>query len=395
MATIDIEGLGKRYGDTEVLHGVDLSVQAGEFVTLLGPSGCGKTTTLRCVAGLERPDAGTIQIGGDRVASGSGGRFVAAEHRNVGMVLQSYALWPHMTVFANVAYPLRVRRRKAKAGPASGTRSRREIARRVMEVLETVDMAPYAERMPGQLSGGQAQRVALARAIVARPRVLLFDEPLSNLDAQLRVSMRREVRAAHERAGTTSLYVTHDQEEAIALSDRVGVMRDGAIEQLGTPREIYERPATRFVARFVGFENVLPGHVHDRRPGAIAVELDGAAGMLWCEHDHGVATGRRAHLAIRSEDVRLTREDSGGRPNVVTARLTSATYAGRHMQYVVDLQGVALTVRTTDDGLGVAPGDAVSVELPPSALLPVAEKLEDVPALWPAEEPVHAPVVQR
>jgi iron(III) transport system ATP-binding protein len=288
-----------------------------------------------------------------------------------------------------------VRRRKAKAGPASGPRSRREIARRVMEVLETVDMVPYAERMPGQLSGGQAQRVALARAIVARPRVLLFDEPLSNLDAQLRVSMRREVRAAHERAGTTSLYVTHDQEEAIALSDRVGVMRDGTIEQLGTPREIYERPATRFVARFVGFENVLPGRVQDRRPGAIAVDLDGAGGRLWCDHDHDVTIGERAHLAIRSEDVRLTREDSGDRPNVVTAQLTSMTYAGRHMQYVVDLRGVALTVRAADDGLGAAPGDAVSVELPPSALLAVAENLDDVPALWPAAEPVDAPVMQR
>jgi iron(III) transport system ATP-binding protein len=360
MATIEIEGLGKRYEDTEVLHGIDLRVEEGELVTLLGPSGCGKTTTLRCVAGLERPDAGTIRIGGDRVASGASGRFVAPERRNVGMVLQSYALWPHMTVFANVAYPLRVRRVP-----------RREIAGRVAAVLDAVGMTSYADRMPGQLSGGQAQRVALARAIVARPRVLLFDEPLSNLDAQLRVSMRREVRAAHERTGTTSLYVTHDQEEAIALSDRVAVMRDGAIEQLGTPREIYERPATRFVARFVGSENVLPGRVHDRRPGAIAVELDGEGGLLWCDHEHEVASGNRAHLAIRSEDVRLAREAPTGRPNVVSATLQSATYAGRHMQYVVDLRGVALTVRATDDGLGVAPGDAVSVELPPSALLAV------------------------
>jgi iron(III) transport system ATP-binding protein len=384
MATIEIEGLGKRYGDTDVLHGVDLRVEEGELVTLLGPSGCGKTTTLRCVAGLERPDAGTIRIGSERVASGGGGRFVQPEHRNVGMVLQSYALWPHMTVFANVAYPLRVRRT-----------ARREIARRVIEVLEAVDMAPYAERMPGQLSGGQAQRVALARAIVARPRVLLFDEPLSNLDAQLRISMRREVRAAHERAGTTSLYVTHDQEEAIALSDRVAVMRDGAIEQLGTPREIYERPATRFVARFVGFENVLPGRVHDRRPGAIAVELDGAAGLLWCDHDHDVATGNRTHLAIRSDDVRLAPEGGVGRPNVVSARLQSSTYAGRHMQYVVDLQGVALTVRTTDDGLVAAPGDAVDVELPPSALLPVADGVDDMPAPRRAPEPVDTTLVQR
>jgi ABC-type Fe3+/spermidine/putrescine transport system ATPase subunit len=287
-------------------------------------------------------------------------------------------------VVANVAYPLRMRRVP-----------RRAIAGRVMEVLDAVGMAPYVDRMPGQLSGGQAQRVALARAIVARPRVLLFDEPLSNLDAQLRVSMRREVRAAHERAGTTSLYVTHDQEEAIALSDRVAVMHDGAIEQLGTPREIYERPATRFVARFVGFENLLPGRVCDRRPGAIAVELDGASGLLWCDHDHDVAIGKRAHLVIRGEDVRLTREEPGDRPNLIMAQLTSATYAGRQMQYVVDLQGVALTVRASDDGLGAAPGDAVNVELPPSALLPVADSLDDVPAIAPTAAPVEAPVLPR
>jgi iron(III) transport system ATP-binding protein len=358
MATIEIEGLGKRYGDTEVLHGVDLRVEESEFVTLLGPSGCGKTTTLRCVAGLERFDAGTIRIGSERVASGGGGRFVPPERRNVGMVLQSYALWPHMTVFANVAYPLRMRRTP-----------RREIAGRVTEVLDAMGMAPYVDRMPGQLSGGQAQRVALARAIVARPRVLLFDEPLSNLDAQLRVSMRREVRAAHERVGTTSLYVTHDQEEAIALSDRVAVMRDGAIEQLGTPREIYERPATRFVARFVGFENLLPGRVHDRRPGAIGVELDQRRGVLWCDDDGGVAHGQSLHLGIRSEEVRLASAEG---PNVLSALLTSVTYAGRHMQYVVDLQGVVLTVRTTDDGLGAEPGDVVNVELPPNALVPIA-----------------------
>jgi iron(III) transport system ATP-binding protein len=357
MATIEIEGLGKRYGDTEVLHDVDLRVEEGEFVTLLGPSGCGKTTTLRCVAGLERFDAGTIRLGSERVASGDGGRFVPPERRNVGMVLQSYALWPHMSVFANVAYPLRMRRT-----------SRREIAGRVMEVLDAVGMASYVDRMPGQLSGGQAQRVALARAIVARPRVLLFDEPLSNLDAQLRISMRREVRAAHERVGTTSLYVTHDQEEAIALSDRVAVMRDGAIEQVGTPREIYERPATRFVARFVGFENLLPGRVHDGQPGAVSVELDDRRGMLWCEGEGDVAPGQWVDLAIRAEDVRLA---TARGPNTLRARLTSATYAGRHMQYVVELQGIALTVRTPDHA-DVAPGEEIDIELPPGAIVPIA-----------------------
>jgi iron(III) transport system ATP-binding protein len=350
MAAIEIVGLGKRFGDTEVLRGVELRAEAGELVTLLGPSGCGKTTTLRCVAGLERPDAGAIRIGGEQV-SGDGGRFVAPERRNLGMVFQSYALWPHMTVFANVAYPLRVRRAP-----------RAEIQGRVREVLAAVGMAAHAQRMPAQLSGGQAQRVALARAIVARPRVLLFDEPLSNLDAGLRVSMRQEVRAAHERAGTTSLYVTHDQEEAIALSDRVGVMNGGVIEQFGSPREIYERPATRFVARFVGFENVLPGRVRERRPGAIGVELDGSAGLVWCEGEF--MPGQPVDLAIRAEDVRVGVGD-------LRARVTSATYAGRHMQYVVDLDGVAITVRTRDHA-DAAPGQELNIELPPSALVPVA-----------------------
>jgi iron(III) transport system ATP-binding protein len=355
MATIEIVGLGKRFGDTEVLRGVELRAQAGELVTLLGPSGCGKTTTLRCVAGLERPDAGTISIGGDRVASGDGGRFVAPERRNVGMVFQSYALWPHMTVFANVAYPLRVRRAP-----------RAEVAGRVREVLAAVGMDAHAERMPAQLSGGQAQRVALARAIVARPRVLLFDEPLSNLDAGLRVSMRQEVRAAHERAGTTSLYVTHDQEEAIALSDRVGVMNDGVIEQFGSPREIYERPATRFVARFVGFENVLSGTVRERRPGAIGVELEGL-GLVWCEDDRDVAPGQPVDLAIRAEDVRV---GSAEGPNTVRAQVTSATYAGRHTQYVLDLRGTAIMARTRDHA-GAAPGQEIDLELPPRCIVPV------------------------
>jgi iron(III) transport system ATP-binding protein len=325
-----------------------LRVQEGELVTLLGPSGCGKTTTLRCVAGLERPDAGAIRIGGEPVSGGR--RFVAPEHRNVGMVFQSYALWPHMTVFANVAYPLRVRREP-----------RGDIRRRVLEVLDAVGMAAYANRMPAQLSGGQAQRVALARAIVARPRVLLFDEPLSNLDARLRVSMRQEVRAAHERAGTSSIYVTHDQEEAIALSDRVGVMNGGVIEQFGTPREIYERPATRFVARFVGFENVLSGTVRERRPGALSVELEGGRGLVWCEDEREIAAGQAVDLAIRAEDVRVGTGD-------LRARVTNATYAGRHTQVVLDLQGVALTARTD---AAAEPGQEIDIELPPRCIVPV------------------------
>ncbi|MGH3250099.1 MAG: ABC transporter ATP-binding protein, partial [Trebonia sp.] len=208
MVTVDVKGLCMAYGDHQVLRDLSIQVGEGEFLTLLGPSGCGKTTTLRCVAGLERPDGGSITIGGRVVASAAGRMVVPPNRRDIGMVFQSYALWPHMTVFANVAYPLKMRR-------TTGTPARQ----RVTEILEMVGMAPFAQRQVTELSGGQQQRVALARAMVARPGLLLFDEPLSNLDAKLRHTMRREIRAAHDAAGGSSIYVTHDQQEAITLSD--------------------------------------------------------------------------------------------------------------------------------------------------------------------------------
>ena len=246
MAAISLQELFKSYGTTPVVRGLSLDIQEGELVSLLGPSGCGKTTTLRMLAGLEHPDSGLIRIGGETVA-GPGVR-VAPERRGLGMVFQSYAVWPHRTVEANVAYPLALRRLP-----------RAEIATRVREALRWVRLEPLAARMPHELSGGQLQRVALARALVSSPRVLLLDEPLSNLDAALREELRAEIAALRARLGTTMIFVTHDQAEALALSDRIAVMNRGIIEQVDAPERLYREPSTPFVAGFVGGANVLVG----------------------------------------------------------------------------------------------------------------------------------------
>src|SRR5262249_31837697 len=257
-ACIEIADLVVRYGDVVAVDGVSLTIAQGEHVTLLGPSGCGKTTTLRAIAGLEEPSGGTIRIDGTAVYSAAERRNVPAEKRGISMVFQSYAVWPHMSVFDNVAYGLRVRKLP-----------RHEIADHVARALDLVQMRDYADRSAALLSGGQQQRVALARAIAFSPTVLLFDEPLSNLDAKLRVEMRVELRELQRRLGVTSLYVTHDQEEALAISDRVIVMNVGGIEQLGTPGDIYNRPKTRFVADFVGSANLIAGRIAGAtaRPG--------------------------------------------------------------------------------------------------------------------------------
>src|SRR5438128_10272419 len=247
-AHIEVENLTVHYGTATAVAGVSFQVQPGEQLTLLGPSGCGKTTTLRAIAGLERPSGGAIRIGGAPVYSSAQHVNIPAEKRGLSMVFQSYAIWPHMTVFDNVAYGLRVRRE-----------SREAIAEKVERALDMVQMRAFRDRGASQLSGGQQQRVALARAFVFQPSVLLFDEPLSNLDAKLRADMRIELRELQHRLGITSIYVTHDLEEALAMSDRIVVMRDGLIEQTGTPDEIYRLPNSAFVADFVGSANLIRG----------------------------------------------------------------------------------------------------------------------------------------
>ena len=266
-----------RYGPVPAVKGISFRVRAGEQLTLLGPSGCGKTTTLRAIAGLERPSAGAIRIGGETMYASAEGINIPAEKRGLSMVFQSYAIWPHMTVFENVAYGLRVRRK-----------SRQEILTRVREALALVQMAPYENRPASALSGGQQQRVALARACVFQPSVLLFDEPLSNLDAKLRADMRIELRELQHRLGITSVYVTHDLEEALAMSDRIVVMRDGNIEQIGSPTEIYNLPRNAFVADFIGSSNLIAGRLRPDLASDGLIALETSAGQIV----HGVAHGR-------------------------------------------------------------------------------------------------------
>src|SRR4030095_587845 len=253
---VRLENIGKRYGDIWAVRHVDLEIAKGEFYTLLGPSGCGKTTLLRTIAGFVSPDEGAVFLDGHSV------NHLPPWKRNLGMVFQNYALWPHMTVFENVAFGLKERKIP-----------RREIEPRVMEALEQVGLKGTEQRRPSQLSGGQQQRVALARTLVIQPRVLLLDEPLSNLDAKLRIEMRLELLKLQGRLGLTTIYVTHDQEEALAMSTRIAVIYQGHIAQAGSPREIYEQPANEFVAEFVGQSNLLPGKILNVEPGRATVAL--------------------------------------------------------------------------------------------------------------------------
>src|SRR5882672_1416717 len=320
-AQIEVDRLEIKYGDVPAVRGVSFSVQPGEQLTLLGPSGCGKTTTLRAIAGLEQPSAGVIRIGGAPVYDSAQGINIPAEKRGLSMVFQSYAIWPHMTVFENVAYGLRVRRESKEA-----------IIQKVDRALDMVQMGAYRERGASQLSGGQQQRVALARAFVFQPAVLLFDEPLSNLDAKLRGDMRIELRELQHRLGVTSVYVTHDLEEALAMSDRIVVMRDGLIEQTGTPDEIYRLPNSAFVADFVGSANLIRGrHRADLdTDGLIALETP--AGHIV----YGMAYGRRLGVelvvSVRTVHLRISTEPPAAAQNVWRVPVQQTVFQGDFTQ---------------------------------------------------------------
>ncbi len=302
---IELHELRKSYGDAPVVKGLSLSVRSGELIALLGPSGCGKTTTLRMIAGLERPDSGRIVLDGREVDGP--GTHVPPERRGLGMVFQSYAVWPHRSVAQNVAYPLVLKRL-----------GRAEVESRVREALSWVRMEPYADRMPHALSGGQLQRVALARALVGRPRVLLLDEPLSNLDAALREELRAEIAGIRARLGTTMLYVTHDQAEALALSDRIAVMNGGVLEQLDAPERLYSDPRTPFVAGFVGGANLLVGVFRGE-----SFETGGASFALPSELRGFEGAGT---LVVRPEDLSV---GDGGTPLTLSARL----FLGNAVEY--------------------------------------------------------------
>ncbi|HET8527659.1 MAG TPA: ABC transporter ATP-binding protein [Gaiellaceae bacterium] len=353
MPEIHVESLVKQFGDNRALDDVSFTVAEGELFTLLGPSGCGKSTTLMSVAGFQSPEQGRISVGGDVFFDAGAGVSVPAERRNLGIVFQSYAVWPHMTVFDNLAFPLKVRKTRRAA-----------IRTRVHEVLELVEMGQLADRYPHQLSGGQQQRVALARALVYSPSVLLLDEPFSNLDAKLRERARAWVKELQSRLGLTTVFVTHDQDEALSMSDRVAVMSLGEVQQIGTPEEIYRRPANRFVAEFVGRVNLLTGEVAAWERGQVALELEGGR-KLWVDAEQAPPPRSRLTLAVRPEAVRVEPADTStlNGSNTLDASVRSVAFLGDHYQYELDASGLSLTAQVAR----AVAGEQVKVHIPADA----------------------------
>ncbi len=333
MPSVALKSVGRRFGGVLAVDAVDLTVEHGEFVTLLGPSGCGKTTTLRMVAGLEQNDTGSITIGGRVVSDAQAGLFVPPDQRKLGMVFQSYAIWPHMTVFDNVAYPLTVR--------GMGKTAARD---KVMTALKLVEMDAYADRPAPALSGGQQQRVAIARALVFEPEVLLLDEPLSNLDARLRSQMGEEFRALQKRLKITTLYVTHDQEEAMALSDRVVVMQKGRILQTDIPEAVYRRPQSREVAAFFGTPNLIDAGVRDCRPAGGGEFLLGVEGKGWhgeCRAGRAFRAGEAVLVVLRPEDIALGAADQAPRDGQLAwhGKVVEGVFRGPRRSLTIEAAG--------------------------------------------------------
>jgi putative spermidine/putrescine transport system ATP-binding protein len=325
MAWLELRSIGKRFGAVTAIERIDLSVNRGEFLTLLGASGCGKSTTLRIIAGLERPDEGEIILDGMPIQD------MAVHRREIAMVFQSYALFPHMTVAQNVAFGLETR------GIAQA-----EIARRVRDALKLVELSGFDERYPRQLSGGQQQRVALARALVTEPKVLLLDEPLSNLDAKLRDRLRVELRALQQKLQVTTIYVTHDQSEAMSLSDRIVFMSGGRIVEFGTPEDIYRRPRMQSTAEFLGIANMLEGKVVGAGRGTLCVESK--LGRIDLDETIATSVGEEILVCLRPEDIRLGAGEHG-KPNGLTGTIRHAAYLGSITDYIVELAGGDVSLR--------------------------------------------------
>jgi iron(III) transport system ATP-binding protein len=348
MSFLRIQNLYKTFDRVVAVDRINLEIKEGEFFTLLGSSGCGKTTTLRMVGGLEKPDGGAIYLGDQCLVSSDKNLFIKPEKRNMGMVFQSYALWPHMTVMENVAYGLTLRKLDKAL-----------IARKVQTILSVTKLEALAARYPGELSGGQQQRVALARALIVEPETLLLDEPLSNLDANLREEMRFEVRRLHDEYRYTTVYVTHDQSEAMTTADLIAVMNAGKIEQAGTPEEIYNRPRSEFVARFIGSSNVVKGKAVD------AAHMTVAGATIRCTGEAMIA-GKDAAISIRQHEIRLVAsEPAPAGANVVPATVIRHVFLGNSRDYMVELaDGTQLRVVTSADQ-SVPQGEKVWLELPP------------------------------
>ena len=353
---LQLIGLKKSYGTAPAVREVSLDVPAGVMISLIGPSGCGKTTTLRMIAGLERPDEGRIVAGGRVLTDGA--RGLAPEARDLGMVFQTYALWPHMTVAQNVAYGLKQQKR-----------STGDIAAKVEDVLGIIGMGTYAGRYPGQLSGGQQQRVALARAIATEPSILLFDEPLSNLDAVLREQMRFEIRALQQRLGITSVYVTHSQDEALAISDEIAVMRDGLIVQTGKPLEIYNAPRNAFVAGFIGLANILTLAEAECSGAAVAGRLKDGTVLAGRAPAGGLGGRASVTVCLRPVDIRLQVGEVQAGVNCLRGEVTSMTFTGGLVDYFVrSAGGEELRVQATPPIIAAA-GSAVTLSIPPERVV--------------------------
>ena len=338
MAFIEIQNLFKRFKDVVAINRIQLEIEQGEMLTLLGPSGCGKTTTLRCIAGLERPEEGDIIIDGQPMLSQG---FVPSSKRGIGMVFQNYAVWPHMKVFSNIVYGLKLQKI-----------SKPKIKERAQQVLELVGLAGLEERYPAQLSGGQQQRVALARALVANPKVLLLDEPLSNLDAKLREELRFEIKSLVRRMGITAVYVTHDQAEAMVISDRIAVMESGNVVQIGNPQDIYKKPANRFVADFIGTMNFMSGEIVDvlDDQNAVAVRTEFSEKMVCTTSGSAAATaGTEVYASIRPEDVEVFAEPPQATENVFKGKIVHKAYLGNFLFYFVSVNDTMIRVQAPHD----------------------------------------------
>jgi iron(III) transport system ATP-binding protein len=355
MPDVAVKNLRKDFGGVTVLHEVSFTIKDGEFFTLLGPSGCGKSTTLSCLAGLEQPTSGSIAVGDTVLVEDSSNKFVPPEERNLGMVFQSYALWPHMTLAENLAMPLNIRKVSKAAQKTL-----------IHDALDKVGLAHLAHRYPHQLSGGQQQRVALARALVYSPKVLLLDEPLSNLDAKLREQARVWLKRLQSELGITTVYVTHDQEEALAMSDRIAVMSNGHMLQVAPPHEIYERPATAEVAAFIGRSNFIDGTVLAARGGAATVRLEESGETINVAVSGQAATGDLVTVAFRPEKVFLTNRGAELPADaiVLNADIITTSYVGSRYEYDLKYGSKTLLVDSTTGGLNgavrlVVPAEAV------------------------------------
>jgi len=355
---LKVTGLYKRFvtdrGDVRAVEDINFEVAEGQFYTLVGPSGCGKTTTLRCIAGFERTDSGEIRIGDAVVSSPASGVFVPTHKRDIGMVFQSYAIWPHLNVFENVAFPLRVGKSRFSSS---------EIKAKVEKALETVRLAGLEGRPAPQLSGGQQQRLALARALVREPRLLLLDEPLSNLDAKLRESMRGELRDLQRQLKITTIYVTHDQLEAVAMSNIIAVMHEGRIVQEGPPREIYDRPNSKFVADFIGSTNFVSGRLVEASIEGKACAIASSIGQLRCYCPNYVNAGSEVLISIRPENVALRRERPEKILNCLEGTVKAAVFLGEYMDCQIDVAQQTIRARQ-HPSLKVREGDTIYVEMP-------------------------------